>query len=47
MKKIAIYCGASKGNDVTYMNEAYQLGKYMAEQGYELINEAYFSGFHA
>lgn len=37
MKKIAIYCGASKGNDVTYMNEAYQLGKYMAEQGYELI----------
>ena len=30
MKKIAIYCGASKGNDVTYMNEAYQLGKYLS-----------------
>lgn len=37
MKSIAVYCGASKGNDETYITEAYQLGKYMAEQGYELI----------
>ncbi|PHK50414.1 TIGR00730 family Rossman fold protein [Staphylococcus edaphicus] len=37
MKKIAIYCGASKGNDAIYVNEAYQLGKYMAQHGYELV----------
>ena len=37
MKRIAVYCGASKGNNSIYVKEAYQLGKYMAEQGYELI----------
>lgn len=37
MKKIAVYCGASKGNDPSYIKEAYQLGKYMAEQGYGLV----------
>ena len=37
MKRIAVYCGASKGNNPIYVKEAYQLGKYMAEQGYELI----------
>lgn len=37
MKRIAVYCGASKGNNETYMKEAYQLGKSMAEQGYELV----------
>ena len=37
MKRIAVYCGASKGNDPSYMSEAYQLGKIMAEKGYELI----------
>ena len=37
MKRIAVYCGASKGNNPIYIKEAYQLGKYMAEQGYELI----------
>lgn len=37
MKRIAVYCGASKGNHPIYVKEAYQLGKYMAEQGYELI----------
>lgn len=37
MKRIAIYCGASKGKDESYMNEAYQLGKYMAQQEYELV----------
>ncbi|EHJ07880.1 LOG family protein [Staphylococcus simiae] len=37
MKRIAVYCGASKGNDPLYVKEAYELGKYMAEQGYELV----------
>ena len=37
MKKIAVYCGASKGNDDIYVKEAYELGKYMAEKGYELV----------
>ncbi|WP_409327891.1 LOG family protein [Staphylococcus pseudoxylosus] len=37
MKRIAVYCGASKGNDPSYMSEAYHLGKTMAEKGYELI----------
>lgn len=37
MKKIAVYCGASKGKDASYMKEAYHLGRYMAENGYELI----------
>ncbi|ASE37666.1 TIGR00730 family Rossman fold protein [Staphylococcus pettenkoferi] len=37
MKRIAVYCGASKGRNEIYVKEAYQLGKYMAEQGYELV----------
>ena len=37
MKKIAVYCGASKGNNDIYVKEAYELGKYMAEKGYELV----------
>ncbi|MGW7795761.1 TIGR00730 family Rossman fold protein [Staphylococcus xylosus] len=37
MKRIAVYCGASKGNDPSYMSEAYQLGKIIAEKGYDLI----------
>ncbi|MCJ1662708.1 TIGR00730 family Rossman fold protein [Staphylococcus sp. NRL 16/872] len=37
MKRIAVYCGASKGNDPIYVEEAYKFGKYMAEQGYELV----------
>ncbi|OSO96644.1 TIGR00730 family Rossman fold protein [Staphylococcus haemolyticus] len=37
MKRIAVYCGASKGKDPIYVKEAYELGKYMAEQGYELV----------
>ena len=36
MKRIAVYCGASKGKP-SYVKEAYELGKYMAEQGYELV----------
>ena len=26
MKKIAVYCGASKGNNDIYVKEAYELG---------------------
>ncbi|EKU48591.1 TIGR00730 family Rossman fold protein [Staphylococcus massiliensis] len=37
MKRIAVYCGASKGRLPIYEEEAYALGKYMAEQGYELV----------
>ena len=37
MKRLAVYCGASKGKNEIYMKEAYQLGKSMAEQGYELV----------
>ena len=37
MKKIAVYCGASKGKDESYMKQAYQLGTYMAKHNYELV----------
>ncbi|TXO03728.1 TIGR00730 family Rossman fold protein, partial [Staphylococcus aureus] len=37
MKRIAVYCGASKGHDPSYVQKAYDLGKYFAEQGYELV----------
>lgn len=37
IKRIAVYCGASKGKDPSYVKEAYELGNYMAEQGYELV----------
>ena len=37
MKRIAVYCGASKGKDPIYVKEAYELGKQRAEQGYELV----------
>ncbi|MCU5745778.1 TIGR00730 family Rossman fold protein [Staphylococcus sp. SQ8-PEA] len=37
MKRIAVYCGASKGKNDIYVKQAYDLGKYMAEQGYELV----------
>ncbi len=33
MKRIAVYCGASKGHDPSYVQKAYDLGKYFAEQG--------------
>ncbi|MCQ1509543.1 TIGR00730 family Rossman fold protein, partial [Staphylococcus aureus] len=32
MKRIAVYCGASKGHDPSYVQKAYNLGKYFAEQ---------------
>ena len=31
MKRIAVFCGASKGNDPIYTEKAYALGKYLAE----------------
>lgn len=37
IKRIAVYCGASKGKDEIYMQQGYALGKYMAEHGYELV----------
>ncbi|WP_256025900.1 TIGR00730 family Rossman fold protein, partial [Staphylococcus aureus] len=37
MKRIAVYCGASKCHDPSYVQKAYDLGKYFAEQGYELV----------
>ena len=27
MKRIAVYCGASKGKNPSYVKEAYELGK--------------------
>lgn len=37
MKRIAVYCGASKGKDEIYMKEAYQLGKQLTLADYELV----------
>lgn len=37
MKKIAVFCGASKGNNPIYVNRAYELGKFLAHNGYELV----------
>lgn len=36
-KKIAVYCGSSSGNDPTYHQHAYEMGKTLAEMGIELI----------
>ena len=41
IRRIAVYCGASKGNDPSYVKEANELGKYMAEQGYEPCSAIY------
>lgn len=37
IKRIAVYCGASKGNNPEYVKAAYDLGKYFAEQEIELV----------
>lgn len=37
VKRVAVFCGASKGYNDIYVKEAYQLGKYFAEQDIELI----------
>ncbi|WP_353462771.1 TIGR00730 family Rossman fold protein [Mammaliicoccus sciuri] len=44
MKKIAVFCGASKGNDPIYTEQAYALGKYLAENKYELVYGAGSTG---
>nr|WP_263314066.1 TIGR00730 family Rossman fold protein [Mammaliicoccus sp. Marseille-Q6498] len=44
MKRIAVFCGASKGNDPIYTEQAYALGKYLAENQYELIYGAGSTG---
>ncbi len=35
--KIAVYCGSSAGNDDKYMRTAVTLGKWIAENGHELV----------
>lgn len=37
IKRIAVFCGASKGHDDTYVKEAHALGKYLAEHQIELV----------
>ncbi|WP_323703112.1 TIGR00730 family Rossman fold protein [Mammaliicoccus sp. Dog046] len=44
MKKIAVFCGASNGNDPVYTEQAYALGKYLAENQYELVYGAGSTG---
>lgn len=31
MKRIVVYCGVSKGKNLFYVKEVYELGKYMVE----------------
>lgn len=37
MKKITVYCGSSSGTDSTFREEAFSLGKALADSGIELI----------
>ncbi|GAA0342905.1 TIGR00730 family Rossman fold protein [Bacillus carboniphilus] len=37
MKRIAVFCGASSGNDPIYIQEAKRLGKTLAVHGIELV----------
>lgn len=37
MKKIAVYCGASEGNDDVYKESTIQLGEYLAKNNLELV----------
>ncbi|GAA5416506.1 putative cytokinin riboside 5'-monophosphate phosphoribohydrolase [Paraliobacillus ryukyuensis] len=37
MKRVAVYCGSSKGKDPVYMTEARRLGNLLAEAGIELV----------
>jgi len=37
MKSISVFCGSSEGNDKQIINEAYQLGKTLAEQDMALV----------
>ena len=35
--KIAVYCGSSPGRDPRFTEDAGALGRWMAEQGHELV----------
>ncbi len=37
MKRICVYCGSSPGKDESYMRVAGELGKFMADQGCDLV----------
>lgn len=37
MKNITVYCGANSGNNPIFTEQAFALGKYMAEQGIGLV----------
>lgn len=37
MKRITVFCASSLGNKKTYENQAFHLGKIMAENNYELV----------
>ena len=37
MKRIAVFCASSEGNNPIYMETAYAVGKIIAEKGYELV----------
>ncbi len=37
IKRIAIFCGASKGHNEIYVNKAYELGTYLAKHNIELV----------
>lgn len=37
MKRIAVFCASSKGNDSIYTQKAYKLGQYIANKGYGLV----------
>lgn len=37
MQKIAVYCGASTGNEKAYQEATIQLGNYLVEHDYELV----------
>lgn len=37
IKRVAVFCGASKGHNEVYAKDAYQLGKFLAEQQIELV----------
>jgi len=44
MKRIAVYCGASIGNDSAYQQAAIELGNYLAQHDLELVLLPYVLG---
>lgn len=37
MKRLAVYCGASQGNQPVYQEQAKKLGEWLVDQGYGLV----------